>query len=203
MQMMCYCRIALNPWSVMDTTDHDFVYGDSHLIGLDGEDLGPAYSWSTYSRFRLLNGMFIHHPRMFRSSVFARTDGFNVELSNAVDFDFYLQLSLHARGYHLQMPLYLYRQHTTNTSKINRQKQDNNTLVALERVFLQWGWGADYAQTLADDARKFNKSIQKNIDDYGLKMESGLPPPWDHSPSKERLMAWELRHVVSRSATSA
>ena len=121
--------------AVMDITDHDFVYGDSHLIGLDGEDLGSAYSWSTYSRLRLLNGMFIHHPRMFRASVFARTDGFNVELSNAVDFDFYLQLSLHARGYHLQMPLYLYRQHTTNTSKINRQKQDNNTLVALEPVF--------------------------------------------------------------------
>ena len=185
--------------AVMDTTDHDFVYGDSHLIGLAGEDLGPAYSWSTYSRFRLLNGMFIHHPRMFRASVFARTDGFNVELSNAVDFDFYLQLSLHARGFHLQVPLYLYRQHTTNTSKINRQQQDNNTLVALERVFASMGLGGQIMLTpSADDARKFNKSIQKNIDDYGLRMDQVYHRLGIHSPSKERLMAWELRHVVSQ-----
>ena len=54
---------------VMDSTEYDFVYGDSHLIGPEGEDLGPGYSWSTYCRFRLLNGMFVHHPRMFRASV--------------------------------------------------------------------------------------------------------------------------------------
>jgi len=184
--------------SVMDTTDHDFVYGDSHLISTDGGDLGPAYSWSTYSRFRLLNGMFIHHPRMFRASVFARTEGFNVNLSNAVDYDFYLQLSQHARGYHLQEPLYLYRQHTTNTSKINRQHQDNNTLLALERAFISMGLEKQIKLTPSvDDVRKFTKSIQENIEDYALNLEQVYHRLGIHSPSKERLMAWELKHIVS------
>ena len=183
---------------VMDGTDFDFVYGDSHLIGTDGEDLGPAYSWSTYSRFRLLNGMFIHHPRMFRASVFARTERFNTELTNAVDFDFYLQLSLHARGYHLQVPLYLYRQHTTNTSKINRHQQDNNTLIALERAFSSMGLEKQINLTPSnDDVRKFNKSMHENIDDYTLNMEQVYRRLGIHSPSKDRLMPWELEHVVS------
>ena len=185
--------------AIMDMTDHDFVYGDSHLIGTEGEDLGPAYSWSTYSRFRLLNGMFIHHPRMFRASLFARTEGFNVKLSNAVDFDFYLQLSLHARGYHLQMPLYLYRQHTTNTSKVNRKHQNNNTLIALERAFISMGLEKQIKLTpSADDVRKFNKSIHEKIEDYALNLEQAHHRLGIVSPSKKRLMAWELNHVISQ-----
>ena len=185
--------------AVMDTTEHDFVYGDSHLISADGEDLGPAYSWSTYCRFRLLNGMFIHHPRMFRASVFARTEGFSVDLTNAVDFDFYLQLSQHARGYHLQLPLYLYRQHTTNTSKVNRKEQDGNTLSALKRAFSSMGLGKHIELApVEDDVRKFSKSIHPNPDDYAMDLSHVYTRMGIHSPTKPKLMRWEVLKLVSK-----
>ena len=185
--------------AILDTTEHEFVYGDSHLIGADGEDLGPAYSWSTYCRFRLLNGMFIHHPRMFRASVFARTEGFTVELSNAVDFDFYLQLSQHARGYHLQLPLYLYRQHTTNTSKANRYEQDGNTLTALKRAFSSMGLRKQIELVpVEDDARKFSKSIRPSLDDYAMDLAHVYARMGVYSPTKPKLMRWEVIELVSK-----
>ena len=184
--------------AVMDAGDYDFVYGDSHLIGTDGGDLGPAYSWSIYCRFRLLNGMFIHHPRMFRASVFARTEGFNESLSNAVDFDFYLQLSQHARGYHLQMPLYLYRQHTTNTSRVNRKQQDNNTHTALQRAFNSMGLSEQIELTPSEaDVRKMSKQLRSPIKDYSIDLAHVHKRLGVRSPSKERFMGWELNRLVS------
>jgi len=107
--------------------DIGFVYGDSYLINARNEDLGYAYSWSVYSRQRLSNGMMIHHPRMFRRRDYNRTTGFDERITNAVDFDFFLKLSELTTGYHLQMPMYLYRQHDENTSKVDKSKQDSNT----------------------------------------------------------------------------
>ena len=184
---------------VMDSTEYDFVYGDSHLIGPEGEDLGPGYSWSTYCRFRLLNGMFVHHPRMFRASVYARTHGFNLELTNAVDFDFYLQMSQHARGYHLQLPLYLYRQHTTNTSKVNRKEQDGNTLTALKRAFTSMGLAEQIDLVPAkEDVRKYSKSIRPNPEDYALDLSHVYSRMGIYSPTKPKLMRWEVVKRVSK-----
>ena len=76
------------------------------------------------SRQRLSNGMMIHHPRMFRRRDFNRTHGFDERIKNAVDFDFFLKLSELTTGYHLQMPMYLYRQHDENTSKVDKSKRD-------------------------------------------------------------------------------
>ena len=184
---------------VMDATDYDFVYGDSHLIGPEGEDLGPGYSWSTYCRFRLLNGMFVHHPRMIRASVFARTQGFSTKIMNAVDYDFYLQLSLHARGYHLQKPLYLYRQHTTNTSKVNRKHQDKNTLAALERAFSSMGLGHQIDLIpVKNDSRKYRKSISSETEDYALDLNSVFLRMGINSPTRTKLMLWEVLPLVSK-----
>ena len=58
---------------------------------------------------------------------FNRTHGFDERIKNAVDFDFFLKLSELTTGYHLQMPMYLYRQHDENTSKVDKSKQDSNT----------------------------------------------------------------------------
>lgn len=184
---------------VMDNTDYDIVYGDSHLIGTKGEDLGPAYSWSIYCRIRLLNGMFVHHPRMFRANVFSRTNGFNTSLTNAVDFDFYLQLSQHARGYHLQKPLYLYRQHTTNTSKVNRKEQDNNTHVALERAFSSMGL-SDLISLVpnSNDVRKLDKKVREEVSDYSLCVKAIHQRLGVRSATKERVMSWEWNQFVSK-----
>ncbi len=124
--------------SVLERNDVGFVYGDSYLIDSQGELIGNAYSWSMYDRYKLLNGMMIHHPRMFRKRDFYRTPQFDTSLSNAVDYDFFLKLSEITDGYHLQTSLYLYRQHGTNTSLVDSEAQDKNNhkciLNAYERL---------------------------------------------------------------------
>jgi chondroitin synthase len=124
--------------SVLERNDVGFVYGDSYLVDSHGELIGNAYSWSMYDRYKLLNGMMIHHPRMFRKRDFYRTPQFDTSLSNAVDYDFFLKLSEITDGYHLQTPLYLYRQHDTNTSLVDSEAQDKNNhkciLNAYERL---------------------------------------------------------------------
>jgi len=127
--------------SVLEKNDIGFVYGDAYLTDQTGNAYGKAYSWSMFDRFKLLDGMMVHHPRMFRKRDFNRLSGFDTSLSNAVDYDLFLKLSEIADGYHLQTPLYLYRQHNTNTSKVNTGAQDRNNhrciLSAFERLGLK------------------------------------------------------------------
>ena len=127
--------------NVLDKNDIGFVYGDAYLTDITGKVFGRAYSWSMYDRYKLLDGMMIHHPRMFRMRDFKKTTGFDESLSNAVDYDFFLKLSGITQGYHLQTPLYLYRQHNTNTSKVNVGAQDKNNhqciISAFDRMGLQ------------------------------------------------------------------
>jgi len=127
--------------SVLEKNDVGFVYGDSYLIDSKGKMIGNAYSWSMYDRFRLLNGMMIHHPRMFRKRDFYRTSQFDSSLSNAVDYDFFLKLSEVTDGYHLQTPLYLYRQHNTNTSLVDTDAQDRNNHRCIRNAYERLGIG--------------------------------------------------------------
>ena len=125
--------------SVLERNDVGFVYGDSFLVDSHGELIGNAYSWSMYDRFKLLNGMMIHHPRMFRKRDFYRTSQFDESLSNAVDYDFFLKLSEVADGYHLQTPLYLYRQHNSNTSLVDSGAQDKNNHKCIYNAYERLG----------------------------------------------------------------
>ena len=125
--------------SVLERNDVGFVYGDSYLIDSQGELIGNAYSWSMYDRYKLLNGMMIHHPRMFRRRDFYRTPQFDTSLSNAVDYDFFLKLSEVADGYHLQTPLYLYRQHNSNTSLVDSGAQDKNNHKCIYNAYERLG----------------------------------------------------------------
>ena len=125
--------------SVLERNDVGFVYGDSFLVDSHGELIGNAYSWSMYDRYKLLNGMMIHHPRMFRKRDFYRTSQFDESLSNAVDYDFFLKLSEVADGYHLQTPLYLYRQHNSNTSLVDSGAQDKNNHKCIYNAYERLG----------------------------------------------------------------
>ena len=77
---------------VLEQNDIGFVYGDSYLTDETSHSYGRAYSWSVFSRVKLLQGMMIHHPRMFRARDFRRTAGLDETLSNAVDYDLFLKL---------------------------------------------------------------------------------------------------------------
>ena len=107
--------------------DIGFVYGDSYLINANNEDLGHAYSWSVYSRQRLSNGMMIHHPRMFVVAITTAPLALTSVSPTPWTLTFFSNFPELTTGYHLQMPMYLYRQHEENTSKVDKSDQDTNT----------------------------------------------------------------------------
>jgi len=186
---------------VLDTTDYGFVYGDSYLIGAENKNLGPAYSWSMYSRFRLLNGMFIHHPRMFRRRDFSRTTGFNETLSNAVDYEFYLSLSQITTGFHLQTPLYLYRQHASNTSKVNKGHQDTNSHAALESAFKKMGLNHLIELIpMAKDPRKMNKKVIVKPDELRINFETIHARLGVNDPPTSHHFHHEIPKLISQKA---
>jgi len=155
--------------NVLDKNDIGFVYADSYLTDQTGKVYGMAYSWSMYDRNKLLQGMMIHHPRMFRKRDFNRTNGFDENLTNAVDYDFFLKLSEVTDGYHLQTPLYLYRQHNTNTSKVNSVQQDKNNFRCIELAIERLGL-TDLVSIKPDPShnRKTIKSIKKHPKNFKL-----------------------------------
>lgn len=124
---------------VLEKNDVGFVYGDAYLVDAESQPLGFAYSWSMYDRYKLLNSMMVHHPRMFRKRDFYRTSQFDTSLSNAVDYDFFLKLSEVTDGYHLQTPLYMYRQHGSNTSLKSTDAQDKNNRTCIENAYQRMG----------------------------------------------------------------
>jgi glycosyltransferase involved in cell wall biosynthesis len=154
---------------VLDENPVGFAYGDSFLIDSEGKDLGRAYSWSLFDRLKLLDGMIIHHPRMFRRRDYNRTAGFDESISNAVDYDFFLKLAEITDGYHLQTPLYLYRQHTSNTSKVDKSQQDSNNNYCIERAFERMGLlGRISLEEVKGEKRKLEKILIKDPKQFGI-----------------------------------
>ena len=170
-----------------------FVYGDSFLIDEHGASMGPAYSWAIYSRKRLMQGMMIHHPRMFRRRDFNRSGGFDESISNAVDYDFFLKLSEITAGYHLQTPLYLYRQHKSNTSTVNKVQQDNNTIYCVNQSIARSGLD-ERVDVVVDetDARRFATVLRKNPTDYAVRLDHAFGRLGISSDVFPPMLRWEL-----------
>jgi hypothetical protein len=81
---------------------------------------------------------------MFRKRDWRRAFGFDTNLTNAVDFDFFLKLSEVCDFEHVDDVLYEYRLHGGNTSIVYVNEQDANTLTtikkALKRLNLDEMW---------------------------------------------------------------
>ena len=184
--------------AVLDKNDVGFVYGDAYLTDSEGIAYGRAYSWSMYDRYKLLEGMMIHHPRMFRKRDFNRVSGFDTNLSNAVDYDIYLKLAEVTDGYHLQTPLYLYRQHNTNTSKVNTTAQDKNNHACINAAFERLGLKKRVKLTPdPNHNRKMIKTLVEDCGEYRLDFSyiykrlgiEGQGPYLHH--------AWEAKNLIS------
>ena len=179
--------------------DIGFVYGDSYLINAKNEHLGHAYSWSVYSRRRLSNGMMIHHPRMFRRRDYNRTNGFDESITNAVDFDFFLKLSELTTGYHLQMPMYLYRQHEENTSKVDKSEQDANTHYCVRQNLERIGLVRRVVLEKDPDApRKIVMSLIEEPDDHRIDCSHLFEKFGFSSDVASHRHRWELDSWVSQ-----
>lgn len=184
--------------AVLEKNDVGFVYGDAYLTDSEGIAYGRAYSWSMYDRYKLLEGMMIHHPRMFRKRDFNRVSGFDTNLSNAVDYDIFLKLAEVTDGYHLQTPLYLYRQHNTNTSKVNTTAQDKNNHACINAAFERLGLKKRVKLTPdPNHNRKMIKTLVEDCGEYRLDFSyiykrlgiEGQGPYLHH--------AWEAKNLIS------
>ena len=126
--------------------DHNLgcVYANYEVIDKNGEFQRDGWNHKKFTRERFMCGMIIHHFRMFRKRDWRRTSGFDVNLTNAVDFDFFLKLSEISNFKHVQAVLYEYRLHGKNTSIIDLEEQDINTQAvirnSLKRLKLDTRW---------------------------------------------------------------
>jgi glycosyltransferase involved in cell wall biosynthesis len=120
------------------------VYACYEVIDKESEFEREGWNYKNFSRERLMCGMIIHHFRMFRKRDWRRSFGFDKNLTNAVDFDFFLKLSEVSDFVHVNDVLYDYRLHGNNTSVVNMNQQDKNTLTvinnALKRLNLHSMW---------------------------------------------------------------
>lgn len=188
---------------VLEQNDVGFVYGDAYLTDESGRAYDRAYSWSVFSRKKLLQGMMVHHPRMFRMRDYRRMVGFDEKLTNAVDYDLFLKLSEVTDGYHLQTPLYLYRQHNTNTSRVNTEEQDFNTRRTIEMAFERIGLSGRI--NLQPDPKHNRKMLLEYIDspeEFRLDMTANFNRLGIENPTDSNLHIWEINKNVSPGSLS-
>ena len=83
-------------------------------------------------------------------------------------------------GYHLQTPLYLYRQHNTNTSKVNSGQQDKNNFTCIELAIERLGL-TDLVSIKPDPShkRKVIASIRKQPKTFKLDLYMIASIEWD------------------------
>jgi len=115
-------------------------YGTFDRINKIGEKIDEGWNWPYYSHSRLMRSMIIHHPRLFRRDAWELVGGFNENLVNAVDYDFFLRLAEIGDMRHINEKLYSYRIHESSTSQDKYEIQTRNTYLvqryALKRLGL-------------------------------------------------------------------
>lgn len=93
--------------------------------------LEPGYNYPIFTREKMLTAMIVHHFRIFRRMYWARTDGFNERIKNAVDYDMYHKLSEVCDVKHLNIRGYRRRLHGENTSIVDFSQQMKNTALVV------------------------------------------------------------------------
>lgn len=101
----------------------------------------PGYNYPVFTREKMLTAMIAHHFRMFRKIYWARTEGFNERIKNAVDYDMYLKLAEKCDAIHLNVRGYRRRLHGGNTSIVDFSQQMKNTAVVVNDSLKRIGMG--------------------------------------------------------------
>ncbi len=145
------------------------VYGRHYKWNQQEDTLEEAWYYPTFTRERMLHGMIVHHPRLFRKRDWSRVGGFSETLLNAVDYDFFQKLSeVGEIEFHDQL-LYKYALHEQSTSISKSKVQTENTFLtmknALERMgLMEWNVVKDHSYS-GPRAVKFTRSVME-IDQF-------------------------------------
>ncbi len=115
------------------------VYGTTEYIDEHSNFISKGWNWPAFSREHLLAKMIVHHFRFFRKRDYMRTSGFDETILNAVDYDMMLKLSEIGRVKHINRVLYKYRRHSGMTSVSNKEKQNNNNLLVVNKALERMG----------------------------------------------------------------
>ena len=142
-------------------------YGSFIRISREGEKIDDGWDWPYYTHQRLLKSMIVHHPRLFRREAWEEVGGFDENLTNAVDYDFFLKLGEIGDMEHISEKLYSYRIHESSTSQEKRAIRTDNTLVvqrkALERMglvdFANYAPNPDFPRRIQYRYRAFSNRL--------------------------------------------
>ncbi|WP_462401994.1 glycosyltransferase family 2 protein [Pseudomonas sp. Marseille-QA0332] len=140
------------------------VYTTNRNVNADGSLIADGYNWPVFSREKLTTAMIAHHFRMFTARAWNLTDGFDENITNAVDYDMYLKLSEVGPFKHINKISYNRVLHGENTSirKLGAQKINHFAVVnsSLKRQAIKQ---FEYApQNLLDDACRKYKILRNN-----------------------------------------
>ena len=115
------------------------VYG-KHYKWIQQEDkLEEGWHYPNFTRERMLHGMIVHHPRVFRKRDWSRVGGFSESLLNAVDYDFFQKLSEVGEIEFHDHLLYKYTIHEQSTSISKSKTQTENTFLTMKNAMNRMG----------------------------------------------------------------
>lgn len=149
--------------------DHSLacVYTTNNNVDPQGNLISKGYNWPEFSREKLTTAMIAHHFRMFTARAWNLTDGFDEEITNAVDYDMFLKLSEVGPFKHVNKVCYNRVIHGENTSirQLGTQKTNHFGVVAkalTRQHLIDWAY---IAETDLDSCRKytFKKVVLKAV----------------------------------------
>lgn len=115
------------------------VYGRHYKWNQQNDTLEEAWHYPTFTRERMLHGMIVHHPRLFRKRDWSRVGGFSETLLNAVDYDFFQKLSEVGEIEFNDHLLYKYALHEQSTSISKSKIQTENTFLTMRNALYRMG----------------------------------------------------------------
>ncbi len=133
--------------------DHSLacVYTANRNVNSDGSLIANGYNWPEYSREKLTTAMICHHFRMFTARAWNLTDGFDEEITNAVDYDMYLKLSEVGLFKHVNKITYNRVLHGENTSIKKLKQQKENHFVVVNASLIRQGENAINYLSISDE----------------------------------------------------
>ena len=175
------------------------VYGRHYKWNQEKDSLEEAWHYPNFTRERMLHGMIVHHPRLFRKRDWSRVGGFSEDLQNAVDYDFFQKLSeVGDIEFHDHL-LYKYTIHEQSTSIRKSKIQTENTFKvmndSLRRLGLSdWTVGLDFSY-LGTRGVKFTR-IDQELTESGAEVFLSVVII---TRNRSRLLSDSIRSVLIQS----
>ena len=150
---------------IQKDTEISCVYGRHYKWNQQENTLEEAWHYPNFTRDRMLHGMIVHHPRMFRKRDWSRVGGFSETLLNAVDYDFLQKLSEVGEIEFHDHLLYKYTIHEQSTSISKSKTQTENTFLTMKNAMkrmglVEWNVVKDHSYS-GPRAVKFTKLISE------------------------------------------